>query len=140
MRSDIRNIFARKPRSLEEMERCKANEFRQFMLYTGKNVLWGILPNILYSNFMAFSVAMCILVSPHLTQTYSMYAHELLTYVVEHIITLHISGKDFLVYNVHSLLHLTAAATTYGSLDKRSAFPFESYLHQLKKMVRPTMP
>ncbi len=37
---------------------------------------------------------------------------------------------------MHSLLHLTADATTYGSLDKCSAFSFESYLHQLKKTVR----
>ncbi len=102
LRCDIPHVFARKPCSLEELERWKATEFRQFMLYTGKVVLQGILPETLYSHFMAFSVAMCILVSPHLTQTYDMYAHELLTYFVEQ--CRHKYGEEFLVYNVHSLL------------------------------------
>ncbi len=102
LRCDIPHVFARKPCSLEELERWKVTEFRQFMLYTGKVVLQGILPETLYSHFMAFSVAMCILVSPHLTQTYDMYAHELLTYFVEQ--CRHKYGEEFLVYNVHSLL------------------------------------
>lgn len=75
---------------------------------------------------MAFSVAMCILVSSNLTQTYNVYAQVLLTYFVEQ--GWHIYGKEFLVYIVHSLIHLTADTTKYGSLDKCSAFFFESYL------------
>lgn len=135
LRCDIPHVFARKPHSLEELERWKATEFRQFMLYRGKVVQQRILPETLYSHFMAFSVAMCILVSLHLTQTYNMYAHELLTYFVEQ--GRHIYGEEFLVYNVHSLLHLTADATKYGSLDKCSTSSFESYLHQLKKIRKP---
>ncbi len=44
--------------------------------------------------------------------------------------------RDILVYNVHSLLHLAENAQNFGSLDSCSAFKFESYLHQVKKMVR----
>ncbi|KAL2102150.1 hypothetical protein ACEWY4_001318 [Coilia grayii] len=134
LRRYIPDVFARKCRGLDDLERWKATEFRMFMLYTGKIVLKGILPDEMYHHFMAFSVAMCILVSPHLTKNHSTYAHELLTYVVEQ--GRFIYGEEFLVFNVHSLLHITADAIKYGSLDNCSAFHFESYLYQLKRMVR----
>ena len=53
--------FVRKPRSLLEVKRWKATEFRQFLLYTGPVVLLGKLPMPLYKNFMLLSVAIRIL-------------------------------------------------------------------------------
>ena len=41
-----------------------------------------------------------------------------------------------LVYNVHGLVHLASDAQHLGPLDSYSAFPFESFLGRLKKMVR----
>lgn len=45
-------------------------------------------------------------------------------------------GNDQLVYNVHSLIHLADDARKFGVLDTISSFKYESYLGQLKKLVR----
>ena len=60
--------FSRKPRSLRELEHSKATEYRQFVLYTGGYVLQGVLTADQYKNFMALSVACCILVSRDLAR------------------------------------------------------------------------
>lgn len=46
--------------------------------------------------------------------------------------------KKFVVYNVHNLLHLCDDVKNFGKLTDYSAFPFESYLGQLKKLLRAT--
>ena len=77
---------------------------------------------------MALSVAVSILVSPNLVMNHVDYAHQLLEYFVESERNLY--GPEFLIYNVHSLLHLTDDSRTYGSLEKFSAFMFENYLQE----------
>ena len=63
-----------------------------------------------------------------------MYAHKLLeTFVVR---AKRLYGEWFLVYNVHSLTHIAAAADRYGSLDVCSAWRFENHLGKMKNMVR----
>lgn len=134
LRPAVPSCFARRPRGLNELDHWKATEFRQFALYTGKLVLRGVLHPDLFKHFMTFSTALCILVSPHLATFHSRYAHDLLTFFVDHGAVLY--GPKFHVYNVHSLLHLVADVNTFGCLDNFSAFPFESKLYQIKRQVR----
>ena len=131
--------FSRKPRSVSELDRWKATEFRQFLLFTGPVVLKDVLPKELYSNFLLLHVAISCLVSPHYSQVYCDFARKLLMRFVEHCLSAY--GQDFVVYNVHNLIHLPDDVRRYGPLDNISCFPFENNLRSIKKMVHsPFMP
>ena len=51
------NKFARQPRSLELLDRWKATEFKQFLLYPGPVVLKNILTESKYKHFFSLSIA-----------------------------------------------------------------------------------
>lgn len=93
--------FARKPRSLQEMDRWKATEFRQFLLYTGIVALKSELEEDYYHNFLCLSVALFILSDHNLLEHYLNYADQLLEYFVADSMRLY--GQNFIVYNVHNL-------------------------------------
>lgn len=126
--------IARKPRSLKELDRWKATEFRSFLLYTGPAVCRKIVSPNIYEHFLVLSVAIRILCDKHSTQELLNYAEELLVYFVEQFKVLY--HRKFVSYNVHGLVHLTADAKHLGSLDNFSAFVFENYLGKLKKLIR----
>ena len=134
LRENVPSDFSRKPRSLFEIDRWKATELRQFLLYTGPVVLNGLIHPNMYDNFMLLSVAMHLLLNEKLSNTYFQYASELMVAFVTHFYQIY--GRDMAVYNVHGLVHLSGEAQQYGSLDNISSFPFENYLHKLKKMIR----
>lgn len=126
--------FCRKPRSLSEVKRWKATEFRQFLLYTGPIVLKSVLDQNKYLNFLSLHVATRILCSNLITSDHLKYAHSLLIYFVELFSVLY--GKENISHNIHNLLHISQDATNFGKLDNFSAFPFENYMQILKKHVR----
>lgn len=95
MRSQVPVDFARKPRSLRELDRWKATEFRQFLLYTGPVMLGAYLDGNLYKNFTLFFSGIAILISPTLS-CYAKYAHTLLRSFVSHFGEIY--GKDQIVY------------------------------------------
>lgn len=124
--------FSRKPRSLSELSRFKATEFRSFLLYLGPSVLRGILNDAAYKNFLLFHVSIWILINPSLLHL-SSYARDYLVSFVKHCIEIY--GGDFVSYNVHNLIHLPSDCDRYGALDNFSAFPFENFYGKLKKML-----
>lgn len=108
--------FARQPRTLDEVERWKATEFRQFILYSGAVVLKGIVSTAVYEAFLALRV----------------YARQLLRYFVDR--SRDAFGEVFVVYNVHNVMHLADDVQNFHcSLNSLSAFPFENKLRLLKR-------
>lgn len=127
--------FNRKPRSLSELARWKATEYRMFLLYVGPVVLKDILPRSLYDNFLLFYTAITILCSnKHIRELGIDLAQELLLIFIYH--SKSVYGLNFLVYNVHLLCHICDDVRLFGTLDEYSAFPFENHLKSLKKLVR----
>ena len=133
-RSYIPVEFARKPRGLDEIERWKATEFRQFLLYTGPVVLRNKLSSDFYNHFLLYHVAMTILLAVKPETDMILYAGELLRLFVAHTQILY--GNDSVIYNIHCLIHLVDDTLTYGSLNNVCAYPFEDYLGFIKQLVR----
>lgn len=131
--------FNRKPRSILELERWKASELRQFLLYTGCVVLKKLMSPQIYANFMLLKFALTILLSNSLNNDYNHYAQTLLLIFVKNAIKIY--GRDFCIYNTHSLIHLANEARLFGDLNSISCFPFENHLQVIKNLLRkPNLP
>ncbi|RZF37146.1 hypothetical protein LSTR_LSTR015336 [Laodelphax striatellus] len=126
--------FVRKPRSLSFLRQWKATEFRQFLLYSGPIILERLLPRHMFHHFLTLSVAIRILCSPNVDETYIDYAGQLLRHFV--LSFKDIYGYHFVTHNVHGLIHLTDDVKKFGALDNFSAFKYENYLQTLKKLIR----
>ena len=126
--------FARKPRSLRDLDRWKAVEYRQFLMYYGPVVLRSVLPSKLYHHFMLLVVAITVLCSKVLCADMISYARRLLKEFVKQLTDLY--GTDCVVYNMHNLLHLCDDVNEFGLLDQFSCFQFESTLGIIKRKLR----
>ena len=127
--------FARKPRPLSMYKYWKATEFRSFLLYTGIIALKNV-PKRIYKHFLLLHSAIFILCDPDLYGQLLPSAEQYLRQFVSTSKSLY--GKSMLVYNVHSLLHLSKDCERFGNLDKFSCFKYENKLFQIKRKLRST--
>lgn len=137
LNGELPSEFARQPRTLLELDRWKATELRQFLLYTGPVVLRKVVSHAVYKHFLSLMVAVSVLLNSNDAdrKEHLDYARELLMYYVKKCEAIY--GNTFAVYNVHSLIHLPDDVEHFNcSLNGISCFPFENYLQTLKKMVR----
>lgn len=128
------NEFQRRIRGLDCISNWKATELRTFLIYAGPVVLKRVLPNALYEHFQMLSIAIRILRDKHRYLQYGMIAKALLLEFIEKFRYLY--GECYISYNIHNLQHLTDCTTIYGPLDSFSAFPFETKLGQIKRLVK----
>lgn len=129
--------FARQPRSLLELDRWKATELRQFLLYTGPVVLRDVVPTPIYDHFLCLNVAIAFMLDADADKRnfYLPYAKELLECFVGNCPDIY--GNTFTVYNVHNLIHLHEDITFFQcSLNDISAFKYENHLQMVKKIVK----
>uniref|UniRef100_A0A6P7GDN4 Uncharacterized protein LOC114341007 n=1 Tax=Diabrotica virgifera virgifera TaxID=50390 RepID=A0A6P7GDN4_DIAVI len=131
--SQVPMEFNRKPRSLSDVRRWKATEFRQFLLYTGPVVLRGQINADRYQNFLSLHIAVTILSSRNHFQLLD-YASDLLVYFVKTFIYLY--GSEHVSHNVHNLLHLVDDVKRFGPLDEFGCWNFENYLQSILKNLR----
>jgi hypothetical protein len=103
-------------------------------LYTGPVALMDNCDETIYKHFLNLSVAIHILLHPILASQHTSYAKDLLTYFVQQFAQIY--GESEIVYNVHALIHLPEDVNDFGCMDNFSAFPFESFLGALKKLVK----
>ena len=96
-------------------------------------MLRDILDKEHYLNFLSLSCGVSILMNEMTATKHSEYASNLLKSFVKNSIKLF--GRNFVTYNVHSLVHLPEAASRYGSLQNCSSYPFENHMRILKRCV-----
>lgn len=126
--------FQRKCRSLSEIGYFKGHEFRTFLLYSGPVVMKHILPPEKYDHFLLLHVAITILNSSEWCRKLYLLAECLLKEFVNLVPELY--DPHHVVYCVHNLVHLAADVKVYGNLNEYAAFPFESYMFRVKRLVK----
>lgn len=135
LQTQIPSDFQRTTRSIDDISKWKATEFRFFLLYAGPIVLKKVLAEKLYKHFLLFHVACRILCSKDLAQKFNDQAKIYLTNFVK--LSRLYYGLQSQVMNMHNLIHLADDAKNMKcSLSEVTAFPFENMLGKLKKLLR----
>lgn len=96
LRDHIPIEFARKPRTLRELDRWKATEFRMFLLFIGPVILSSYVDTNIYNNFMLLFSGIAILVSPTLSSLHWQYSETLLQMFVTHFGQIYGKGTMFI--------------------------------------------
>lgn len=133
-RKYVPSDFARKPRSLEELHRFKATEFRQMLLYTLPVLLKNVVGAELYKEFIKLHVAIRLLSDPSKYKENINAARELITqFVAEYD---DIFGKENFTFYTHCILHLPDYVELYGPLYSLSAYKYENHMRVIKRLLR----
>ncbi|XP_024878933.1 uncharacterized protein LOC112459164 isoform X2 [Temnothorax curvispinosus] len=126
--------FNRPPRSFQDFTYMKGTEYRRLLLYDGVLVFRDYLDENVYKLFLLLHSAIYILRSPVFVRNLCGYADQLLRTFINH--SADVFGKRFVVYNVHSMCHLSKECEEHGALDTFSAYPFENKLFSIKASLQ----
>lgn len=124
----------RKPRSFKEAKQWKAIEWKHFLLFTGPVILQHNLDSEYFSHFLLLSTAIFYLCDSSTSPVNTDFAGRLLKLFHDSLHDLY--EEEIYSFNMHSLSHLADQTQHFGSLTHVSAFPFESVIGKLVKLVR----
>lgn len=128
--------FNRTPRSFNELDRFKATEFLQIIMYTGFLIFKDIIRSDMYDNFLTLMFIVRILNDQVYVSDAQMleYARKLcVTFIRQY---KRIYNTMTVSYNVHSLLHIVDDVERLGVLNSFSAFPYETCLGAIRRRLR----
>lgn len=125
--------FHRVVRGLDCLAFWKGTEYRTFLHYVGIVALKDHLTSEAYQHFM---LLFCVTTICSSRQYFNMLpiARKMLLQYIE--IFAEIYGEQYMTSNVHNLAHLIDEVERFGELDSFSAYPFESMLGKIKRMLR----
>lgn len=125
--------FARKLRSLNQVARFKATEFRQMLLYTLPVLLKNVVSSQLYSQVL-IHVAVRLLSDINKYKDNINAARLLIDkFVDQYDDTI---GKKHFTFYTHCLLHIPDCVEEYGPLYSWSAYKYENHIRIIKRLLR----
>lgn len=137
IRPFIPSDFPRKFRSISEIKRFKASEFRFFALYCGIPFLkYCCKDDAAINHFSLLSVAYRLLMGKNgkVDELSLRRSRQLLEKFVAQFPEIY--GREFVSFNVHALLHLPDFVEKFGPVDGFSCYKYENYYQMLRKWIR----
>lgn len=125
----------RSVRGLHDLAHWKGTEYRTFLLYLSIIVLDKFFKcKAIFEHFLNFYCAIMICSRNDLCEKNCDIARFLIRDFLEGVKLLY--GKHLFTSNMHNLSHLIDDVERYGPLHTFSAYPFESKLYWLKRLIR----
>ncbi|KAJ8677811.1 hypothetical protein QAD02_013598 [Eretmocerus hayati] len=121
-------------KDLKKLGKWKATHARFFLLYASVALAHRFLPSKYAEHLNQLTCAIRILSDPDQYIINNDFANKLLRSFVRDFKILY--GEQYLVYNIHNLIHLAEEALRNGPLDSFSAFDFENFMRVLKGYLR----
>lgn len=123
----------RKMRSLEFISLWKGLEYRNLLNYVGIVVLKDFLPFKYYHHFVILFCAVRICSSDKYSNLLPIAQSLFADFITDYKL---LYGVENVTSNVHNLCHVVDEVKEFGNLQTLTAYPFENFLHQLKKLVK----
>jgi hypothetical protein len=122
------------PRSINDFNKFKAKEFRNFLLFYISTCFEGVLPRDIMDHFKLLSSAIYILLKTKITREDLNIARDKLNLFVKNFEQIY--SKFRVTMNVHLILHIPLMVENSGPLWCQSAFFFESNNGELVKCIK----